>query len=113
MPKRKKEEDIGGSFPSRSEASQPVTDHSPLARYLLCQYLLGAISVPFLQEVVNRAFDEPLKHPGPLNLKNCMSHIQPGTCMRSFSRTLFRSPLEYAMASVAVPIMLARKRIQA
>ena len=112
MPKRKSPEETGGSFPSRTAASENVADHSPLARFLLCQYLLGRISLPFLQEVVTLAYDEPSKHPDMLNLKNCVSGVQIGTCKKSLFRQLFRSPLESAIASIAVPIMLAGKRVQ-
>ena len=112
MPKRKSPEETGGSFPSRTAASENVADHSPLARFTLCQYLLGRIALPFLQEVVTLAYDEPSTHPDMLNLKNCVSGIQIGTCKKSLFRKLFRSRLESAIDSLAVPIMLAGERVQ-
>ena len=110
MPKRKTPEETGGSFPSRTAAN--VAGHSPLARFILCQYLLGRISLPFLQEVVTLAYDEPSKHPDMLNLKNCVSGVQIGNGKKSLFRKLFRSPLDSVIASIAAPILLAMQRVQ-
>ena len=112
MPKRKRPEEVGGSFPSRPEATSAANEHSPLARFLLSQFLLGAISLPFFQEVVTLACDEDPKHPDLLKLKECMSNMHAGTSRRSLFRSLVASPLESAIASVVVQIKMAGKRVQ-
>ena len=82
--------------------------HSELARFLLCAFLVGTISLPFLVTIAGLAYNEPHQHHDILQLSKLGGMgSSPQHMKRDLFKRLLRFPIEAAATFIKVPMKIS------
>jgi hypothetical protein len=91
-----------------AELEASSSGHSKLARFLLCLFFAGEMSLPTLVTIAGLVYDEEPKHPDILKLSLLGGHgANPNVSKRDLFRRMVRFPIEAAAMAFRLPVKLA------